>query len=145
MTESTEDTSRTAAELRYAIIRLARRLRCARAGETSDAQIAILVGLRNHGRHTLSRLAERERVTPPTMSKTVDGLVELGLVTRTPDEDDRRRVYIEITPAGEDVLVETSRRRDALLAEMIDAAQFDEHQLAVLSEAATLLGELVEP
>lgn len=141
----TADLPATATELRYAVFRLARRLRCARAVDSlSDAQLAILGGLRAHGRHTLSRLAERERVTAPTMSAIVGGLVEMGLVVRIPDEDDRRRVHVEITPQGEDVVIETIRRRDELLAAMITDAGLDDSDLAVLREAAALLQRMAD-
>lgn len=141
----TADLPATATELRYAVFRLARRLRGARAVDSlSDAQLAILGGLRAHGRHTLSRLAERERVTAPTMSAIVGGLVEMGLVVRIPDEDDRRRVHVEITPQGEDVVTETIRRRDELLAAMITDAGLDDRDLAVLREAAALLQRMAD-
>ena len=75
-----------------ATFRLARRLRCARAADSmSDAQLAVLADLRMNGRRTVSTLAERERVTAPSMTSTINGLEEQGYVVRTPDEDDRRR------------------------------------------------------
>ena len=141
----TDDSSATASELRYAVFRLARRLRGVRAvDEMSDAQLATLGALRAHGRHTLSRLAERERVTAPTMTATINGLAELGLVVRIPDEDDRRRVHVEITPQGENVVAETIRRRDELLADMIAEIDLDAHDMSVLREAAALLKKVAD-
>lgn len=141
----TDDFADTASELRYAVFRLARRLRCARAVDAmSDAQLATLGALRTHGRHTLSRLAERERVTAPTMSATINGLADLGLVVRIPDEDDRRRVHVEITEQGENVVAETIRRRDELLAGMIADVDFDAHDMAVLREASALLKKVAD-
>ena len=141
----TEDLHATASELRYAVFRLTRRLRGIRAVDAlSDAQLAALGALRVHGRRTLSRLAEHERVTAPTMTATVNGLAELGLVVRIPDEDDRRRVHIEITEQGENVVAETIRRREERLADMIDETGFDAKELAVLREAATLLKRMAD-
>src|SRR6478752_5674446 len=48
----------------------------------------------------LNDLAARMGTSAPTASRTVDVLDELGLVTRTPDPDDRRAVRIELTHAG---------------------------------------------
>lgn len=142
----TDDLETTSSELRYAVFRLTRRLRSVRAVDSlSDAQLAALGALRVHGRHTLSRLAEHECVTAPTMSTVVNGLAELGLVVRVPDDDDRRRVYVEITPQGEKVVEATIRRREETLAAMIGERGFDEHELAVLREAAALLRKVVEP
>lgn len=141
----TDDLSATASELRYAVFRLARRLRSVRAVDSmSDAQLATLGALRAHGRRTLSRLAEHERVTAPTMTATVNGLAELGLVVRIPDEDDRRRVHVELTPQGEQLVAETVRRRDERLAELITEHDFDAHDLSVLREASALLKRMAD-
>ncbi len=47
-----------------------------------------------------SGLAGRLAVSPPTVTTLVDGLVARGLVERTPDADDRRKVRHELTHAG---------------------------------------------
>ena len=141
----TEDFAATASELRFALFRLTRRLRCVRAVDAmSDAQLAALGALRAHGRRTLSGLAEHERVTAPTMSATVNGLEDLGLVRRVPDEDDRRRVYVEITDEGEKVVAATVRRRDEALADMIAELDLDADELAVLRAAAPVLRKVAE-
>lgn len=141
----THDFDDSAAELRYALFRLTRRLRSARAVDAmSDAQLAILGALRTHGRRTLSGLAEHEHVTAPTMSATVNGLADLGLVIRVPDEDDRRRVYVELTAQGESVVAETIRKRNRLLADLIDAQRFDDDELAVLDAASALLKRIAD-
>lgn len=141
----TADSDDSAAELRYALFRLTRRLRSARALDAmSDAQLAALGALRAHGRRTLSGLAEHEHVTAPTMSATVNGLAELGLVIRVPDDDDRRRVYVELTPQGESVVAETIRKRNRLMADLIDAQRFDDDELAVLNAASALLKRMAD-
>lgn len=145
MTDSPDALHDTASELRFAMFRLARRLRCARADDAmSDAQLAVLAALRMHGRHTLSRLAERERVTAPTMTSMINGLAEQGYVVRIPDEEDRRRVHVELTPRGEQVVIETIRRRDDLLAGMLAELDLTEYDLAVLREAAALMRRVTE-
>jgi len=48
----------------------------------------------------LSELAERMGITAPTASRAVDGLVELGLLERLPDPEDRRAVRIDVTGPG---------------------------------------------
>jgi DNA-binding MarR family transcriptional regulator len=48
----------------------------------------------------LTELAERMGTTAPTASRAVEGLVELGLVERLPDSEDRRAVRIDVTEPG---------------------------------------------
>lgn len=145
MTDDTPPLLQTAAEVRMAVFRLTRRLRGIRAAESiSDAQLGALAALALHGRYTLSALAEHERVTAPTMSTIVAGLVDLGYVTRIPDEHDRRRVQVEITEAGVAIVDETVRRRDARLADLLDGLELDQNQLDALREAAAVLRRLAE-
>lgn len=137
---TTDSLHLTATDLRMATFRLARRLRSARAADTlSDGHLAVLADLRMHGRRTLSTLAERERVTAPSMTSTVNTLAEQGYVVRIPDEDDRRRVQVEITDAGSEIVVETIRRRDVLLADMLAELDFTEDELATLRAASILM------
>ena len=128
-----------------ATFRLARRLRCARAADSmSDAQLAVLADLRMNGRRTVSTLAERERVTAPSMTSTINGLEEQGYVVRTPDEDDRRRVQVAITAAGTEIVAETIRRRDELHADMLREVEYTEAELTTLREASALMRRVVE-
>ncbi|AMG82675.1 MULTISPECIES: MarR family winged helix-turn-helix transcriptional regulator [Microbacterium] len=145
MSASDDSLHLTATDLRMATFRLARRLRCARAADMmSDTQLAVLADLRMNGRRTISTLAERERVTAPSMTSIVNGLEEQGYVARTPDEDDRRRVQVDITPAGVEIVVETIRRRDVLLADMLREVDYTEEELATLREASALMRRAVE-
>ena len=58
--------------------------------------------LRNihHGKNTISDLASCTRVSLPAVSRQVDNLVKLGLVTRKRDPDNRRRILLEISELG---------------------------------------------
>lgn len=145
MTSPDDSLQLTATELRMATFRLARRLRRARAADSmSDAQLAVLADLRMNGRRTISTLADRERVTAPSMTNTINGLEEQGYVTRAVDEDDRRRVQVEITDAGADLVVETIRRRDVLLADMLADLDFTEDELTTLREASILMRRVTD-
>lgn len=145
MTAPDDSLQLTATDLRLATFRLARRLRRVRAADAmSDAQLAVLADLRMHGRRTVSTLAERERVTAPSMTNMINGLEEQGYVTRTPDADDRRRVQVEITEAGAEVVVETIRRRDVLLADMLAELDFTGEELATLRAASELMKRVTD-
>lgn len=110
----------------------------------SDAQLAVLATLRMHGRRTITALAERERVTAPSMTNMINGLEEQGYVVRTPDAEDRRRVQVDITEAGTEIVAQTIKRRDELLAEMLGELDFTEEELATLREASALMRKVVD-
>ena len=136
-----EDLAAEASEVRIATFRLARRLRAQRAVDTmSDGQFAVLATLKIHGPHTLGELAERERVSAPSMNRTVNCLEESGYLTRTPDDVDRRKVNIALTPAGLGVVEETVRRRDAWLESALSA--LTPEQRAVMLHAAEIMREV---
>jgi DNA-binding MarR family transcriptional regulator len=66
----------------------------------SPGKIGVLRHLAERGRATTSELAVVVRVSPQGISLAVRELLGLGLVERAPDAEDRRRAWIEITPAG---------------------------------------------
>jgi len=53
---------------------------------------------------SINELAELLGLDKSTLSRTVNTMVEQGLVTREPDPDDRRYVKIKLTPAGSNLL-----------------------------------------
>lgn len=140
-TSAAPELSTAASDLRMATFRLARRLRSQRAVDTmSDGQFAVLAALSVHGQHTLGELADRERVSAPSMNRTVNGLEESGYLTRTADADDRRKVNIALTDAGRAVVDETVRRRDSWLEQAL--SELTDEQRDLLSAAAELMREV---
>jgi DNA-binding MarR family transcriptional regulator len=130
-------------DLRIAVARLSRRLRAEKAdNELSDGQSSVLFFLVREGPHTLGALSEFERVTPPSMNRTVNGLVDAGYVERESDPDDGRKVVLRATEAGRTVVEETRRRRDAWLFLRLDELSRSEHEL--LSDAAVLLRKIAD-
>ncbi|MBW8762834.1 MAG: MarR family transcriptional regulator [Microbacterium sp.] len=128
-----------------ATFRLARRLRCVRVADAmSDAQLAVLMTLRLQGRRTITALAERERVTAPSMTSLINGLEEQGLVTRTPDDEDRRRVQVDVTDAGIDIVERTMTRRDELLVDAMRELELGADEVQTLRDAAALMRKLAE-
>ncbi len=51
-------------------------------------------------------VAEEMRITPPTATVMVDGLIAKKFVRRSADRKDRRRILLQITTAGKDILAE---------------------------------------
>ncbi|HLT62134.1 MAG TPA: MarR family transcriptional regulator [Microlunatus sp.] len=133
--------ARQGTEVRLAVFRLSRRLRLEKTDdELSDTQFGVLAVLNRFGPHTLSALAERERVTAPSMNRTVNSLEQRGYLRRDADEADRRRSNIVITKAGAAVVRETIAKRDAWLTAKIRELPTDER--TVLIEAAKIIDRL---
>jgi DNA-binding MarR family transcriptional regulator len=86
-----------------------------------------------HGPMTLGALADHERVAPPTVTKVVGKLEELGLVVRQADASDRRVCRVTITDAGTALLAEVRQRKDVWLAARL--AQLDEDTRSRLADA----------
>lgn len=129
------------ADLRLALMRLTRRMRQERADtELSPTQLSALGHITLDGPLTLGGLADLERVTAPSMNRTVNLLVDAGLVTRGADSADGRRVLLASTDAGEAIVLETRRRRDAWLTRRLAALTADERETLV--EATNLLRRL---
>src|SRR3546814_6072534 len=142
-TTSPTDLSAAASDVRMATFRLARRLRAERAVDSmSDGQFAVLAALKVHGPHTLSELAERERVTAPSMNRTVNCLQDAGYVTRAPVDDDRRKVLVDVTDSGRTVVEETVRRRDAWLESAL--GELTPAERDCLAGAAEIMRKLAE-
>jgi len=126
-------------ELRLATFRLARRIRAQKADQgLSDGQFAVLGVLYREGARTLTQLAEAERVSAPSMNRTVDCLEELGYLVRTADEVDRRKSNITLTDDGRDVVKATISKRDAWLTTRL--RELSKEDRATLERAAELMG-----
>ena len=102
-----------------------------------DPQFNVLAMLHAHGAMTPGQLAEAERIQPPSMTRTVNCLVELGLVAKTEHPTDGRQVLVDLTEAGRAEVHETRRRRDAWLTGRLSQLTADERRR--LGEAVELL------
>jgi DNA-binding MarR family transcriptional regulator len=136
-------TSDQAQELRFAIMRITRRLRAEKADDAmSDGQFAVLRMLEAASPQSLSELADRERVTAPSMHRTVGALERSGYLVRSGSATDGRKVEISITQAGLDSVRETRRRRDEWFAQHL--AHLTDDQRTVLEAAAPILASIAE-
>jgi DNA-binding MarR family transcriptional regulator len=140
----TEGQSDAVDDLRIVLQQVARGIRNNRSDEhLSDTQLAVLIHLKASGPLAPSELASLEHVSPPSMNRTLNGLEDAGLVTRTKSGDDARKVIVDLTPAARDVLAETKRLRVAWFSRRLDA--LDPEDRATLLAAAPLLRKLLVP
>jgi DNA-binding MarR family transcriptional regulator len=139
--ESGED-AELAARLRLAVTRLHRRLRQQGLPGLTPSQSSALASVDRLGAPTLGALAERESVQPPSMTRIVGGLEQLGYVTRVVDPEDRRVARVTITPTGRQVLQESRSVKTAFLTEQLHRLSPDERR--DLGSLTVLLERLVE-
>jgi DNA-binding MarR family transcriptional regulator len=117
--DRTRKEERLAAELRLAVMRLARRLRQQAPADVTPSMLSALTVVERLGPITLGDLAGFERVRPPTMTRIVARLEEDGLVSREPDGSDRRVTRLRLTDAGRKLITKNRTRKDAYLADRL--------------------------
>ena len=140
---ATLDLSEIAAQLRHGVGRLARRLRREGAAPgPGQPQLSALTTIERHGTMTMGALSTHEQVQPPTMTKVVAGLLEEGLVTRTPDPLDRRIAWLAVTPTGRRLLARRRRNMDSFLVKRLRALPPED--VATLQRATDIIAQLTE-
>lgn len=92
----------------------------------------------NAGATKVGDVATMSRTHVSSASRTVDALVEQGLLLRDPDPSDRRAVILSLTPAGR----ERMERFAELQVELIDGALRDvaTDRLAPFADLMTTFG-----
>lgn len=127
-----------AADIRVATNRLVRRMRSSRGeADLPEHQFVTLTALNKFGPMTPGALADLEGVKPPSMTRTVNALVELGFAAKVGNDLDKRQVHVELTAAGRHEVTETRRRRDAWLTRELEDLTAKERQILV--QASELL------
>ncbi|HKG35548.1 MAG TPA: MarR family transcriptional regulator [Solirubrobacterales bacterium] len=140
--QTTTDLPASAAQLRLAITRTARRLRQEAAGDLSPSATAALATAERHGPLTPSELADLERVSRPSATRSIGCLAERGLVARTPDPADGRSALVAVTPAGRDALRRLRGRKNAYLSKRM--RRLADEDVETLSRAADILERLLD-
>ena len=130
-------------QLRSAVGRLYRRFRSERPeGGLGDAALAVLTRLHKHGPQTLTGLSEHDRVSPASMSQTVNRLTSAGYAVRSRDPQDRRKVLFSTTAEGDELASAARAQRNAWLDQRLQALSAEDR--AVIARAAALLSSIAE-
>ncbi len=132
-----------AIRLRGVISKLARQLNASSTGEgLTPSQASVLGLIVARGPLGLTELGELEGINPTMLSRVIGRLVEMKLITRTPDPSDLRSVSVVSTAAGGRVDKKIKARRAAGLSQCVELLPPD--QVAVLTEAMPALENLAE-
>jgi DNA-binding MarR family transcriptional regulator len=110
--------SAAATELREAMMALARQLRRHRPDNgLTLSQLEVLGDVSRAGITTPAEIAGRLQVRVQSLTDSINELESRGLLSRRPDDADRRRQLIELTPDGLELLLRDRAQRDAWLYE----------------------------
>lgn len=118
-------------------------MRTLRKAELTVPQFRTLSFLNKHPGASLSAVAEFIGLTLSSMSILVNALVDRNLVTRTIDSDDRRRVNLTVTQAGQAMLVDAQQATEAHLADVV--AGLSDSERAIVIDGMALLRPLFAP
>lgn len=144
-TETHDDVAALAEALRPALLRASRRLRrAALKSGVSALDELLLHAIKMKPGIGVSELADRERMSRPSMSSHVKRLRELDWIAGDPTVGDARRVGLSLTATGETALATIRRRRNDWLSGRL--ATLDEDARRALAAAvAPLLALSGEP
>ena len=120
-----------------------------RAGDLDDgtlrdltvAQLRILFRLRRVGPIGSGALAAELGVTLPTVTSVIDRLSAKRMVARSDDPSDRRRVIVQLTDEGREVIERIQQGRRARLTRVVEALDLPDQES--LAQALEVLAEVV--
>lgn len=134
----------TANRLHSAAIHLLRWVRMAdRETGLSPERLSILSILTFAGSRTVGEIAELELVSPPAVSRILNGLEEDGFVVRERMEEDRRYVRVVATTEGKRLVDGARARRLVRMAARLGA--LSDEELTALQTATEILERLEGP
>ncbi|WP_405775532.1 MarR family winged helix-turn-helix transcriptional regulator [Streptomyces sp. NBC_00859] len=126
-------------DVRAVISRLRRRIM--NASEVEDitlGQASVLARLSGEEGVTASELASAEGVRHQSMTTTVTSLAAMGLVRRSPDPDDGRRLLIALTAEGHRRVEEGRQARTEWLAGRLQERCTEDERQAVIAAMGVL-------
>ena len=138
------DVGEVAGRLRVAVGLVVRKLRQVPVeGELTLAESSVLARLERFGPATSSDLAREDRISPQSMGVTVATLLERGLIKRSKDPGDGRRIVLSITEVGVRTVHDRRGARTERIAQALRAG-FSDDERGQLEASLPLLERLAE-
>lgn len=119
---------------------LAPEIKCV-GGTVTHSHFRILHMLAIHP-YNLSELAERQAVTLATMSNSVDILEQRGWICRNPEINDRRKIRVELTEEGNQILEECHQQLLTRLQQKLN--DLDDFELSQLEQGLKILARVLD-
>ena len=134
-----------ATDLRTVVTRLVKKLRkeSATGQQLSLTERSTMSLLHQHKQLLPSELASMEKITNQSMSQILNHLFELGYISRTVSDTDKRKVLISLTESGEKTLLQVRAERDQWLEKAINQTCTKE-EIELLKRVIAPLTKLVD-
>jgi DNA-binding MarR family transcriptional regulator len=95
------------------------------------SQCHALLEIENRDQLSLGELAQQLGLDKSTLSRTIDGLVNIGLVQRAPDPDDRRSIRLSLTGQGRRTCDRINTENDAHFSRVLSRIDIQRRQKVV--------------
>ncbi|WP_279106047.1 MarR family transcriptional regulator [Gordonia paraffinivorans] len=129
-------------DLSLAVVRLGRRLRGRRENRVvSLTQLSAMYTLYQEGPMTPGALAAAERVRPPSMTRVIASLADLGMIKREPHPTDGRQAIVALSEPGLAVIKEELEARKAWLSDRLRELTPDERE--TLREGVRIFNQIL--
>src|SRR5579872_1430636 len=134
-----------AARLRTVIHRLVKLLRRETHGEgqLSLTERSVLGSLYQQGHLLPTELAQIEKVTTQSMSQIINHLHALRLIGKAPSGEDKRKVWLSLTPSGRAYVEDNRQRKQEWLARALHEKVRDRKSTRLLG-ALDILTKIIE-
>ena len=107
------------------------------------AQCHTLLEIENKGEESLTELSKSLGLNKSTISRTIEGLVNIGLVDRTIPAKNRRMSNIQLTKAGKRVCNTVNTSNDKYFEEIMSVLN-DEEKNELLCHLNKVINKMVE-
>jgi DNA-binding MarR family transcriptional regulator len=91
------------------------------------AQCHTVLEIEDMGWATIVELSKRLGLDKSTLSRTVDGLVNIGLLERAPHPNDRRFNLLSLTPKGREVADHINQANDEFFRQVFEGIESERH------------------
>ncbi len=95
----------------------------------SIPQCHTILGIEEQRSTTIGQLSKLQGLDKSTLSRTIDGLFNIGLVKRLPHQSDRRYLSIALTDQGKATCAKINRFNDEYFTRIFDMIPEEKHDL----------------
>lgn len=114
----------------------------ARETGLTTSQFLVLLNISESGELTIGGIAKRVNLSQATVTSIVDRLAEAGLVARQRGDSDKRKVFVQLTEAGRELVERTPSALQERFAERFQ--QLEEWQQSMILTAVEQIARLMD-